>query len=107
MGQNSENALALGTTIISKTEEPAQAVVLESSPPTFSPLSSTPSSNEEEGAFSSPPSKVVSNVNNVLPQAAALPIETIIAPSSVKKATVKKAPSSIPEVKQKANSCLC
>ena len=103
MGQSSENALALGTTIISKTEEPAQAVVLESSPPTFSPLSSTPSSNEEEGAFASPPSKVVSNVNNVPP-----PIETIIAPSSVKKASVKKAQiSSIPEVKQKANSCLC
>lgn len=99
MGQSSENALALGTTIISKTEEPAQAVVLESSPPTFSPTSNTPSSNDEEGAFSSPPSKVVSNVNN-------LPIETIIAPS-VKKSTVKKAPSSVPEVKQKANSCLC
>jgi hypothetical protein len=98
VGQSSENALALGTTIISKTEEPAQAVVLESYPPTFSPISNTPSSNEEEGAFSSPPSKVVSNVNNG-------PVETNIAPS-VKKSTEKKA-NSIPEVKQKANSCLC
>ena len=102
MGQSSENALALGTTLTSKTEEPAQAIDLESSPSTFSPISSTPSSSEEVGAFASPPSKVVSIVNNVPPTAASLPIETINATS------VKKAKVQIPEVTtKKTNNCLC